>query len=135
MLIDANIFLEVILEQKNSEKCKTFLREIVEGKTAFLTTFTIDSIILSMIRNKMNEIKIHTFLSSLKQYKGLRIYMVSLKDRINSMSLMQKYKLDYEDSIILQSAISAKCSELVSFDRHFDKVKEIKRIEPSKENI
>ena len=53
-----------------------------------------------------------------------------MNDRTKALDLMIKYKLDYEDSLILQCAFSTKSKEIVSFDKHFDKVQEIKRIEP-----
>ena len=131
MLIDANIFLEVLLEQEKSENCKAFLRKVLEGNiSAIVSSFTIDSIILSMTRNNIKKEKIRLFLLSLSKYKGLRIYQVSIKDRINSLDLMSKYNLDYEDALILQSAISLKFTKIISFDKHFDKIKEIKRVEP-----
>ena len=131
MLIDANIFLEVLLEQEKSENCKAFLRRVLEGNiSAIVSSFTIDSIILSMTRNNIKKEKIRLFLLSLSKYKGLRVYQVSIKDRINSLDLMSKYNLDYEDALILQSAISLKFTKIISFDKHFDKVSLIERKEP-----
>ncbi len=37
---------------------------------------------------------------------------------------------DLEDALTLQCALTNKCKEIVSFDRDFDKVKEIKRLTP-----
>ncbi len=131
MLIDSNIFLEVILEQERCDKCKVFLRGVLEGATiAYLSTFSIDSIVLSMMWKKAEKWKIETFLNSLIGYKGLRFYQIKIKDRLKALKLMQKYSLDYEDAIILQASISTNSEEIVSLDRHFDRVKEIKRIEP-----
>jgi len=131
MLIDANIFLEVLLEQEKSENCKAFLRRVLEGNiSAIVSSFTIDSIILSMTRNNIKKEKIRLFLLSLSKYKGLRVYQVSIKDRINSLDLMSKYNLDYEDALILQSTISLKFTKIISFDKHFDKVSLIERKEP-----
>jgi predicted nucleic acid-binding protein len=129
MLIDTNIFLEILLEQKNTDKCKAFLREVFEGKTsAFISSFSIDTIALILTRSKVEPEKIKFFLSSLLSYKGLKIYYVRVNDRINCIDLMKNYNLDYEDALILQCCISTKSNRLVSFDKHFDKVKEIKRI-------
>ena len=131
MLIDANIFLEVLLEQEKSENCKAFLRKVLEGNiSAIVSSFTIDSIILLMTRNNIKKEKIRLFLLSLSKYKGLRVYQVSIKDRINSLDLMSKYNLDYEDALILQSTISLKFTKIISFDKHFDKVSLIERKEP-----
>ncbi|MBI2044619.1 type II toxin-antitoxin system VapC family toxin [Candidatus Pacearchaeota archaeon] len=131
MLVDTNIFLEVLLQQNKSEQCKKFLREVLERKKlAFISSFTIDSIILSMTRYNIKNERIRAFIFSLSKYKGLKIYPVSIKDRINALELMEKYSLDYEDSITLQSALSLKCAQIISFDKHFDKVSLIERKEP-----
>ena len=130
ILVDANIFLEVFLEQEKSEQCKKILREIEAGKSAFLSTFTIDAIIIIMGNYKVKPSKIELFINSLFNYDGLQIYSVTLKDRLEALKFMAKYGFDYENSITLQSAISCECDGLVSLDKHFDKVKEVKRIEP-----
>ncbi len=131
MLIDANIFLEILLDQEKSENCKIILRKIQVGeKKGFISTFSIDTIILAMVRNKVPSSKIKIFLDSLKNLKGLSLYNVNFKDRILALDLIKKYNLDYEDAITLQSAISSNCKEILSLDKHFDRAKLIKRVEP-----
>ena len=135
MLIDANILLEVLLEQNKAVECKDILKKIKEGtKSATISTFTIDSIILIMERNEMGVNELSIFLNSLLNYKGLEIYQTTIEDRLNALDLIQEFQLDYEDSITLQSALSNEIEEILSFDKHFDSVKSIKRIEPS-ENL
>ncbi|MEK6896361.1 MAG: type II toxin-antitoxin system VapC family toxin [Nanoarchaeota archaeon] len=131
MFLDTNIFLEIILEQNNAERCKLFLREVLEGRRdVFLSTFSIDSTVLNLVRHNLPKDKISLFLNTLVKYKGLKFYQVKIKDRVSALTLSDKYNLDYEDSLILQCAFSTKSEEIVSFDKHFDKIKEIKRIEP-----
>ncbi len=131
MLIDANIFLEILLEQKKSEDCKSILREIHKGqRKAIISIFTIDTIILAMTRNKVQLSKVKIFLESLRNIRGLKLYNINFRDRMLALDLMKRYELDYEDAVTLQAAISNNCKEILSFDRHFDKIKEIKRIEP-----
>ena len=131
MLIDTNIFLELFLEQDKKDSCRAFLNKTVNGEfSVIVSDFTIDSVILNMVNNKSDVGKIHSFLQKLTNSDGIRIYSVNMNDRTKALDLMIKYKLDYEDSLILQCAFSTKSKEIVSFDKHFDKVKEIKRIEP-----
>ncbi|MBI2451882.1 type II toxin-antitoxin system VapC family toxin [Candidatus Pacearchaeota archaeon] len=130
MLIDANIFLEILLEQEKAEKCRKALIEVEKGKEATTTNFTIDSIIIVMNRKKATLSKIKLFIMSILSYKSLRIYHQTLRDRVHALDWMKKYNLDYEDALTLQSAISTGSKEILSFDSDFDKIKEIKRIEP-----
>lgn len=131
MIIDTNIFLEFLLKQKEEERCKIFLNKTVIGEVkAIVNDFTIDSIIIGMERNNLGFEEINLFLKKLIKSKGINIYSISIKDRLNALNLMTKHNLDYEDSLVLQSAVATDSNEIMSFDKHFDKVKEIKRIEP-----
>ncbi len=131
MLIDANIFLEVLCAQEKAEQCKSILKEVQRGvKKAILTTFTIDAILIAMERNNIALEKRFIFLTITMKYRGLIICNISLKDRSLALSLIKRYSLDYEDAITLQAAFSNNIQEILSLDKHFDKVKEIKRIEP-----
>ena len=131
MIIDSNIFLEFLLNQEKAETCKDFLNKTVRGEIEAITVdFIIDSVVISMKRNNKSLSDIMGFLKKLINSRGIRIYSVSMNDRIEAVKIMGKYNLDYDDSLILQSAMSTNSKEILSFDKHFDKVKEIKRIEP-----
>lgn len=131
MIIDSNIFLEFFLKQNNSERCRVYLNKVVSGEAkAIISDFAVDSIVIVMERNKVSVSVINLFLQRLLFSKGLRIYSINMYDRIEALKYMKRYNLDYEDALTLQSAISTNSKEILSFDRHFDKVKEVKRAEP-----
>ena len=131
MLVDSNIFLELFLGQQKKDACRLFLNKTVSGEiNATISDFTIDSILLVMFRHRSALENMRDFLHKVTNSKGLSIYSITSSDRSRALQLIEKYKLDYEDAVVLQSAISSGCSEVLSFDRDFDKVKEIKRIEP-----
>mgnify|MGYP001609545580 CR=1 FL=1 len=81
------------------------------------------------LKKKEKQIK-WNYLESLRNIKGLRWYNINFQDRLIALEHMKKYNLDYEDAITLQSAISSSCKEILSLDKHFDKIKEVKRISP-----
>lgn len=131
MLLDANIFLEVFLDQEKAESCKVLLNEIAAGeKKAIISTFTIDSIIISLESHKVNYNKINSIIESIMQSRGVIVYRPTLKDRFSSFQLINKYKIGYEDALTLQCALVNNCKKIISFDHHFDKIKEIQRCEP-----
>ena len=131
MLIDANIFLELFLNQEKAENCRIFLNKTFSGEEkAIVSTFTIDSIIITLETKKVSYEKISLMIAKIMQSEGIAIYRPTLKDRAKSLQLIKKYSLDYEDALTLQCAISTDCKNILSFDKHFNKVKEIKRIEP-----
>ena len=130
ILIDANIFLEVLLAQEKSEQCKKILKEFQRGEQkGIISSFTIDAILIIMTRNKKEIKDLELFINSLLNYKGLVIHQITIKDRLEATKLMKPHNIDYEDAITLQTAFSNNIKEILSLDKHFDKVKEIKKIE------
>ena len=130
MLVDANIFLEVLLKQEKYLICAEFLKKIQKGEAkAIITTFTIDGIILALERHGKDTDSIKIFIHSLYNYAGLKIYMATMNDRLQAISHML-LGLDFEDAITLQCALSNNEKEIMSFDKDFDKIKTIKRVQP-----
>src|SRR3989344_4250312 len=132
MLIDANIYLEFLLKQENAEKAKSFITETSnrsEGR-AFISDFNLDSILITLHRNNISTETMEDFILEVVNSRGISVYETTMQDRIEALKLMKKHSLDYEDALTLQAAISTNSEEIVSFDKHFDSVKEIKRIEP-----
>lgn len=130
-LIDANIFLEVELAQEKKEACKRLLRKVREGREEAITTdFIIDSIIVIMENYGKSWSEIRKFLTSLLGYEGLRIYILSIYDRIAATEHMKIHKLDFDDATTHQAMQTSKITEIASYDEHFDKILGIKRIAP-----
>jgi predicted nucleic acid-binding protein len=45
-IIDANIFLELFLDQEKADRCRIFLDKIASGEeSALISTFTVDSVL------------------------------------------------------------------------------------------
>ncbi len=132
-LVDANIFLEVLLSRARKEECKKLLRSLRDGKSrGIVTDFTIHSIIVIMDGlNRLNELK--RFLSSLIAYKGLHIYPTTLMDEIKATEIAAKERLDMDDAIQYSSALSANVDAIVSFDKDFDGLG-MARVEPQLES-
>ncbi len=130
-LIDSNIFLEVLLEQSKSKDCENFLKAIaVSQEQAIITDFLIDTICVILGREGKQPKAISQFLSSLLGFAGLSIYNTTIMDKILAAGLMEKHGLDFDDALVLQAMHVNKIKQIVSYDRHFDKIKDIERTEP-----
>jgi len=130
-LIDANIFLELQLEQSKSAECKEFLSLVSNGKIEAATTdFILDSIAVVMEDKKAGPEDIRKFFVSLSLFKGLYIHNLDLRGRIAAAQKMSKEDLDFDDSTSLVAMEEMKIKEIVSFDRDFERVKGIARVEP-----
>lgn len=130
-LIDASVFLEVELEQEKHEECEKFLEKVEEGSIkAIVPDFTIDSIAIVMEGNGKSWKDIRRFLISLALFNGLSVYSVKHNDRIKATEHMKNLRLNFDDSVILQSALSNNVKGIVSLDKDFDGMKEMNRVEP-----
>jgi predicted nucleic acid-binding protein len=87
LLVDTNIFLEVLLSQHKKDQYEVFLDQLRSGiKIGVITDFSIHSIIVIMYSlSKLKELQ--TFLLSLTAYKGLKIYSTTLTDEINAATI------------------------------------------------
>jgi predicted nucleic acid-binding protein len=133
--IDTNIFLELEFQDSRWEDCRDFMKKVETGDlTAATSDFVLYSAILeieSKSGKKESEAKIATFLGAISSFSGLSILRPSYKEMINAAEKMSERRLDFDDSYVVSSMIAAKIDRLVSFDKHYNKVDEIARIEPA----
>ena len=127
-LIDTNIFLEVLLGQDKQDECILFLKLVEQDSIkAAATTFTVHSIEVIMNNyHKTDELRI--FLESITELKGLKIYNTTISEEINAIEEMEA-GLDFDDALQVSAARTLNV-DIVSYDRHFDKVKDLNRKTP-----
>lgn len=131
LFVDANIFLEIQLSDQRSEECKGFLRKLFSDDLSAATTDYIVYSCLLHIFNRLNfQDRMRKFILSLSEIKNLMILNPDLMTILKSIDIMGKYNLDFDDALVVSSMIANKIKKLVSFDKHFDVVREIERIEP-----
>jgi len=130
-MVDANIFLEVELKQERGSFCKAFLNKLKRGEMEGLTTdFIVDAIAIVMEDYGKTWIEIRKLLVSLTRYRSLRIYTLSLVDRMMATEFMKLYNLDFDDGTTYQAMRACNISQIVSYDNHFDNMPDIKRVTP-----
>jgi predicted nucleic acid-binding protein len=130
LLVDTNIFLEVLLAQQRKDDCAAFLQRLVKGKeVGIVTDFSIHSIIVIMGNlDKLEELRI--FLLSLTAYKGLKIYNTTLSDEVKATQIAQIKNLDMDDALQYSAAQALNAQAIVSLDKHFNNL-EIPRKNPA----
>ncbi len=97
---------------------------------AATTDFIIDSIVLIMEREGKKPSELSLFLSSLLGYKSLETYFLSLSDRIQATKHMQSFNISFDDSTAYQAMKNLRIDQTISFDKDFDRISDVKRIEP-----
>ena len=117
LLIDTNIFLEVILGQEKAEEAKELLANAGDNNL-FFSDYSVHSIGLLLFRRKQHDI-FQEFLLDLTAKAGMRELSVRADDLRSVIKVAQKFGLDFDDAY--QYAIAEKRGlTLVSFDKDFD---------------
>ena len=126
-LVDANIFLEMLLAQARADECRRFLDEFKEYENAlYVSTFTIHSIAVHLIRNnKLKELS--EFLSDLISGEITR-FDTNTEDELKVLKLVEEFDIDFDDAIQLYLCQKNNL-KIISYDKHFDETP-IERIEP-----
>jgi predicted nucleic acid-binding protein len=129
LLIDTNIFLEVMLAQPRRKACVEFLNAVIAGEQkAAVTDFSLYSIMIILDgRGKLRELD--RFLRSLSAYRGLTLYATSLQDKVDAVQLASDGEFDVDDAVQYVSARKLRVKAVVSLDKDFDH-REIPRTDP-----
>ena len=126
LLVDANVFLELFLGRGRADECERFLWKVSSGKLESVVKFTIYA-----IEGVLNDSElILAFLRNVQGSLGLDVYETSAEEEMAAAMLMDKIKLDFDDTVQYYLAKKLGVEAIVSYDRHFDAV-DIKRKEPS----
>ena len=127
LLIDTNIFLELMLGQERAEECERFLNRVSRGELeGIVTKFSVHAVEALVKDSRV----IRAFLRNLMNSIGILVYETSLEDEIAASLLMDRLNLDFDDSLQYYVAEKVGVEAIVSFDRHFDGL-DIPRREPS----
>ncbi len=127
ILIDANIFLEVLLDRKKAHECEALLNRVSKGEEqAVVSYFSIHGIESFMGSGRA----LTEFLQNLAASRGLSIQQADLSEEIAVSLLFVSIRRDFDDSLqyYLAKKTGSRC--IVSFDAHFDGL-DIQRVEPA----
>lgn len=131
VFIDANIFLEIILRDQNSESCKLYLKNIIEGEINAVTSDFIIYTCLLQIQHKLKSISaMNNFLLFLNELQNISILRPNINEIQDTLKISERYKLDFDDSLVVSCMVNNDIKTLISFDKDFDKVHLIKRKMP-----
>ena len=129
VFIDANIFLEVFFDDSKAEECEKFLKYLeTSGARAFTSDFLVYACIVSIENRFKDYKKLENALIFFRTYP-LKILIPSFDELQYAIEISKVEKLDFDDSLVIACMKSYGIEQLASLDKHFDKVKSIKRIE------
>ena len=117
LLVDTNIFLEVILEQEKSKEASIFLSNI-EKHIFFISDYSLHSIGLLLFHRKQHKVFLQ-FVEDMIIDAGMSMLSLSEQDMEYVINSAQKFNLDFDDAY--QYTIAKKYDlDIVSFDKHFE---------------
>ena len=115
-LIDTNIFLEILLSQKQKDICKEFLVSNIEH--IYISDFSLHSIGVILFRNN-KETVFNKFVEDIIQ----KIKILTLSEELYSDlgEVKEEYGLDFDDAYQFKTAEEYGLS-IVTQDKDFEKV-------------
>ena len=118
LLLDTNIFLEILLEQERATDARQLLARTAEHST-FISDFSLHSIGLMLFRT--NQLTVfQQFLDDILLNAGVRILSLAAEEIGDTVQAAQRFSLDFDDAY--QYAIAGRYAlTIVSFDGDFDR--------------
>lgn len=132
--IDSNIFIYPVIYDEDaiseSKNCKSFLLKIASGGVeAYTSVITWDEV--TWIVRRILGVEASVALGSkFLRFPNLKILGIRKTTILKAQEVMEKYGLRPRDAIHAATAIENKITTIVSYDRGFDSVSGLKRIEP-----
>lgn len=118
LLIDTNIFLEIILDQEKAADAKALLRLAAEHDL-YITDYSLHSIGLLLFRRKQHDI-FQKFVQDITVNAGVSVLSASVDDLEVIVAASRRHNLDFDDAY--QYGLAEKNGlTLVSFDSDFDR--------------
>ena len=125
LILDTNIFLEVILDQERANEARTLLSE-VEGHEFFISDYSLHSIGLLLFRRGQHEV-FRQFLKDMILGVGVAVITLSAQEMESLIEVAQRFNLDFDDAY--QYAVAKHYGlTIVSFDSDFDRTERGRKV-------
>ncbi|MBI3540981.1 MAG: type II toxin-antitoxin system VapC family toxin [Deltaproteobacteria bacterium] len=127
-LFDTNIFLEILLDQKQADACQKALTVARKDSPIWITHFSLHAIEAIIGGRKRFEI-LQKFLSALEEHPHLFCYATTVEEELEVTRLGPKNHLDFDDALQYYVALKKKLT-LVTLDSDFKNLKQISVLSP-----
>jgi len=134
LYIDSNVFLYPVVYDLGAvveaRRCKDLLLRIVQGDveacTATVTWDEVAWVVRKLFGLELSVDEARKFLG----FPNMRFFAVKKTTLFKAQELMEKYKIKPRDAIHAATALENRVTNILSYDRDFDEINELKRIEP-----
>lgn len=132
IFLDANIFVRFLIkdDEKKSEDVKSLFQAIESGKLNAETHAIVLAEIVWTLNSfyKLKKEKIMECIALILDLKGLKIIDAKIISR--AVEIFKNLNIDFIDAFCASLVADRQIKYICSYDRDFDKIKDIKRIEP-----
>lgn len=117
-LLDANVFLELLLDQERADDVERFMRNHAED-ALYISDFSLYAIGIILFRHGAHEV-FNEFLDDVLVHGPVDRVTLSVDDLTGMASVAERFNLDFDDAY--QYVLAERHDlEIVSFDRDFDR--------------
>lgn len=131
-IIDANILLRFLTndDPDKADQCQILLKRIEAQEEEVLLPDIILADIIWTLQSfyKQPKVRIRELIMPLLSLKGLRFSSKEVAYR--ALAFYVEHNIDWTDAFVAAQMIARGRAEIYSYDRDFEKIKEIKRLEP-----
>ena len=120
LLVDANIFLELLLDQEKANQAEALLAK-TDQHEFFVSVFSVHAVGVSLFRRKRHD-DFRIFLSDMIVHAATTVITLAVEDMDAVIRAYERFSLDFDDAY--QYAAAEKYDlTIVSFDADFDRTK------------
>jgi predicted nucleic acid-binding protein len=130
LYLDANVFVYAAINTEEAgKKARALLQKIQQGEERAATSaLTFDEVFWS-IKKRAPELALG-ICQAMLAFPNLDIVAVDKELAQSALKIINEYNLAPRDAIHAAAAMAQKTEWIISTDRHFDKLKELKRKPP-----
>jgi predicted nucleic acid-binding protein len=132
--IDANVFIRHLTrdDPKKAQACLELFQQAQEKRITLTTSESVIAEVVYVLSSEklynLPREEIRKLLYPLLSLRGLKL--TSRKTYLHALDLYASYPLDFEDALTVAHMKRQKIGKIYSYDRHFDQVAGIARLEP-----
>ncbi|PIU28270.1 MAG: VapC toxin family PIN domain ribonuclease [Candidatus Hydromicrobium americanum] len=132
--LDANVILRYLTcdDPKKAEKCYELFQKVKRGEIKLITCEAVIAEVIYVLSSpslyNLPRDKTSSLLLPIINLKGIKLPQKRLY--IKALDIYSSKNIDFEDALIVAYMERRKIKEIYSYDRDFDKVEELKRLEP-----
>jgi len=131
-VIDANIVLRFLLDDhpEQSPRARELMRRVRDGEETVVLPEVVVSDIVWTLRSFYHwpAEQIRAFVRSLLTLKGVR--GVRREVLLHALDIFAKFNVDFSDALIAAEMLWTGQEEIYSYDRDFDRIPGLRRVEP-----